>query len=73
MKSFWSALRFWVRDTFASRDHAVAPPDSLAKTIKDASHVRGGRGGMARSSSEEVHQHAVEGHDEYQKSFKKRK
>ena len=51
----------------------MAPPNSLARTMKDASHARGVRSGMARSSSEEVHQHAVEGHDEYQKSFKKQK
>jgi hypothetical protein len=73
MKSRWASVKFWLKDLVASRGHAVPPPDSLAKTIKDASHVRGVRGAMARSSGDLVHKHAAKGHVDYQKSFKKRK
>jgi hypothetical protein len=66
-------VKFWLKDLVASRGHAVPPPDPLAKTIKDASHARGVRGAMARSSSEEVHKHATKGRVDYQKSFKKRR
>ena len=77
MREFWASLRFWITDTFASRGKAIQAPDSLAKTIKDASHVRGGgpggSGGLANSSGEAILKQAADGHEAYQKSFKKRK
>jgi hypothetical protein len=75
MRELWSSLKFWITDTYASRGHAINAPDSLARTIKDASHVRGGAagggGGLSRAASEEVLKHAAEGHENYQKSFEK--
>ena len=73
MKEFWSSFKFWVSDTFRSRKHAVKADDSFAKTVKDATHVRGGRGGLSRSGGEEVIKHAAKGHKDYQKSFKKKR
>ena len=71
MKRFWSSFKFWVTDSFASRGRAVRQSNSLARTIKDASHVRGGDSGSARSASEAILKHAVEGHETYYKSLKK--
>lgn len=70
---FWKSLWFYVKDTFQSRGTSVDPSDGLSRTIRDASHVRGARGGLARSPSEEVLKHASEGHEDYQRSFRKNK
>ena len=75
MKELWANLKFWVSDTFHSRGRAVRQSSSLAKTIREASHVRGGSGGvggLSRSASEEALKHAAEGHEQYDKSFKKK-
>lgn len=76
MREIWSSLKFWIKDLWESRGHAIPASDSMAKTIKDASHVRGGgpggSGGLAHSSGEAVLKQAAEGHESYQKSFKKR-
>lgn len=68
---FWGSLWFYVKDTFRSRSASVDHSDGLARTIRDASHVRGAKGGLARSPSEEVLKQATEGHEAYQRSFKK--
>ncbi len=69
---FWKSLRFWVKDTFESRGSSVRQSSSLMRTIKDASHVRGGSGqGAGFASSEEVFRQASEGHENYKKSFEK--
>ena len=47
-------------------------PDSLARTLKDSTHVRGGDGGMMRASTEQQHKVVAEGHENYTKSFKKK-
>ena len=71
MKRFWSAFKFWVTDSFASRGRSVRQSNALARTIKDASHVRGGDGGSARSATEAVLERAVEGSEQYYKSLHK--
>ncbi len=72
---FWKSVRFWIKDTFQSRGRAVKQSNSLSRTIRDASHVRGGGpgggGGLARSPSEEVLKDAAKGHEDYQRSFEK--
>lgn len=69
---FWKTLRFWVKDTFQSRGDSVKQRSDLMRTIMDATHVRGGGGqGGDFSSREEAYRHAIEGHENYQKSFEK--
>lgn len=69
---FWKSLRFWLTDTFRSRGNAVQHDSGMSRTISDATHVRGGGGqGGGLGPSEEAIEHALEGHENYQKSFKK--
>lgn len=72
---FWKTMKFWIKDTFQSRGGSVKQSNSLSRTIRDASHVRGGGafggGGLPRSPSEEVLEDAVKGHEDYQRSFKR--
>jgi hypothetical protein len=69
---FWKQLRFWLKDTFQSRGDAVKTDSSLSRTISDATHTRGGGGqGGGLGPSEEAIEHALKGHENYQKSFKK--
>jgi hypothetical protein len=73
MGSRWQSLRFWVKDTFATRGTSVhLPPDALSKTIKDSSHVRGGAGGVHPTGRNDYLDQVVEGQDAYLKSFKKK-
>lgn len=68
---FWKSFRFWVKDTIQSRG-SVRIDYSVSRTIKDATHVRGGgqqAGGF--SSTDDTIEMAIEGHEDYQKSFKK--
>ncbi|MDG2262871.1 MAG: hypothetical protein P8N50_11095, partial [Actinomycetota bacterium] len=46
---------------------------SVANTVRDATHVRGGGmpGGLPGSGSNAVADHAANGHENYTKSFKK--
>ena len=50
--------------------------DSLAKTAKDATHIRGGgpggSGGVSFSGTSNLYKHIEEGHENYAKSFKKK-
>ena len=50
--------------------------DSLTKTVKDASHIRGGgpggSGGAAFSGTSALYEQIAEGHENYAKSFKKK-
>ena len=49
--------------------------DSLAKTAKDAMHMRGGdpgSGGSGFSGTSGLYEHIGEGHENYAKSFKKK-
>lgn len=66
---FWKKFWFYVKDKFRSRGASVDYSDDLTETIQDVSHVRGARGGLARSPSEEVLKQATEGHEDYQRSF----
>ena len=61
-----------MKDTFQSRGNSVRQSSGLMRTIMDATHVRGGGGqGGDFSSREEAYRHAIEGHENYQKSFEK--
>ena len=52
---------------------APSVDDSLAKTAKDASHMRGGGpGGVAFSGTSNLYKQIEEGHENYAKSFKKK-
>lgn len=42
---------------------------SLAKTLRDSTHVRGGRGGLGRAGTEQQHKIVAEGHQNYTDSF----
>jgi hypothetical protein len=69
---FWKSLKFWVKDTFQSRGSSVKHDTSMSKTISDSTHVRGGGGqGGGLGPTEEAIDHALKGHEAYQKSFKK--
>lgn len=69
--SFWSELKFWVIDTFKSRSSSVEGRDTLSRALRDATHTRGDRGGIAVSGSEELLEQVFEGHEDYHKSFEK--
>ena len=45
---------------------------SLARTIKESTHVRGTGGGLPRASTEQQQKIVVEGHENYTKSFEKK-
>jgi hypothetical protein len=72
MSGFWKSFRFWARDTFRSRDHAVKAPDDLARTIRDASQTGGAQGGSSVAATTKGLQQMAEGSEEYQKSFESR-
>ncbi len=42
---------------------------SLAKALRESTHVRGARGGMARAGTEQQHKIVAEGHERYNESF----
>ncbi len=68
--SILSTLKGFFR-AFRRRASSPRASSSLANTIKDSTHVRGAYGGMARASTEQQHKIVAEGHENYQKSFKK--
>ena len=70
MKRLWHAFTFWITDSFASRGRSVRQSNSLARTIRDATSLRGDSG-AARSASENVLEQAVKGHEQYYKSLHK--
>lgn len=45
---------------------------SLARALRDSTHVRGSRGGMPRAGTERQHKIVAEGHKRYRDSFEKR-
>lgn len=55
-------------------DPASGVDDSLARTAKEAMHVRGtcAHGGAAHSGTEAVYKQIAKGHKNYAKSFKKK-
>ena len=71
MKAFLKDLRFMIRDAWASRGSGKADYDSgVARVLRDSSHVRGANdGGLARAGTECHQQIAMEGKDQYAKSF----
>ena len=70
MRNIVKDLRFMIRDAWASRGSGKAEYDSgVARVLRESSHVRGGRGGMARASTEAQQKIAMEGKDQYAKSF----
>lgn len=67
LKSFFRLLR-----TNRPLNPASGVDDSLARTAKEAMHVRGSRGGAVSYSTEAVYKHIAKGHKNYAKSFKKK-
>lgn len=73
MRQFLTEIRFAIVDAWKSRGgRKIAVDDSLARTLKEASHVSGGGGGAgaagAAPRSAQVEQ-MVAGADNYVKSF----
>ncbi len=66
-----SDLRMFVRRLFRSSNYPSAPktPDSLARTIKESTHVRGGDLGLSRAGTEAHHDIVAKGHKNYEASF----
>lgn len=63
-----------IRDAWQSRGSGKAVyKDSFSKTLREASHTRGGSGGAGGgagfASSERTLQHIKNGHEAYAKSF----
>jgi len=74
--SLWGSVKGFIREFRSSkgmRRPDLGSSESLAKTIKESTHVRGGQGtALSRASTEEQLEIVVEGHENYTKSFKKR-
>lgn len=69
--SLWSSIKRFIeafRATSADR-RGTEPASSLARTLEESTHVRGGRGGLARAGTEDQHEIVVEGHENYVESF----
>ena len=69
------SLRRFLRLLWRNPEAGTAPkaPDSLARTAKDAMHMRGSNqqaGGFSGSSA--VYDQIAKGHENYAKSFKKK-
>lgn len=64
IKGFFEAFRAKSAD-----DAGPGPLSSLARTMEESTHVRGGRGGLARASTEDQHEIVIEGHEDYVGSF----
>lgn len=45
------------------------PVSSIARTMEESTHVRGGRFGLPRASTEQQHEIVVEGHEAYVESL----
>ena len=69
-------MKGFVREFRASKGMSrpdLGSADSLARTIKESTHVRGGAGtALSRASTEEQLEIVIEGHESYTKSFKKK-
>ena len=69
IRSFWRQFTFFFRDSFASRGHRRRVDDSLARTIKETTHVAG-RG--PHSAATQRHLDLAEGtHEDYVASFER--
>lgn len=67
------SLRRFFRLLRTNRLPASGVDDSLARTAKDAMHIRGGnKSGTHYYGTEAVYKHIAEGHKNYAKSFKKK-
>lgn len=68
--TLWNRIRAAFRALFTKQGTGVANPvESIAKTMEESTHVRGGRWGLPRASTEEQHEIVVEGHEAYLDSF----
>lgn len=65
LKAFWREFRAPTRSSKGRHGG-----HSLARTLRDSTHVRGARGGMPRAGTEQHHKIVVDGHGRYTKSFK---
>ena len=65
VKAFWRAFRASDGKGIRHRGH------SLAETLEDSTHVRGGQQnmGLGIAGTEQHHQIVAEGHEHYTKSF----
>ncbi len=73
MKRIWRDLRGFFR-ALQRVDPTTGPrvSSSLAKTLKESTHVRGGHGtALPRAGTEAQHKIVAEGHEHYTKSFEK--
>jgi len=52
-------------------DPASGVDDSLARTAKEAMHIRGSQGGLQYHGTEAVYKHIAKGHKNYTESFDK--
>lgn len=65
-------IRGFLRALRSNRDMTESKHSghSLAETLRDSTHVRGGWGtGLARAGTEQQHKIVVEGHQNYTDSF----
>lgn len=72
--SFWGSLKGFVREFRSSKGMKgpdLGSAESLARTIRESTHVRGGQQmmGLSRASTEQQLEIVVEGHENYTKSF----
>ena len=70
---WWRKARNFVLALFGRNVPASPKHDghSIASVMRETSHVRGARGGLARASTERQHKLVAKGHKNYKKSFKK--
>ncbi len=72
MRTFLKTIKFLIVDGWQSRGGAHIPvDDSLARTIKETSHVTRGSGAASAPRGRHLKQ-AIDGHRNYQKSFDKK-
>jgi len=67
--SVWGQIKGFFRALRRRTGSNLRVPDSMARTLKESTHVRGVRGGLARASTEQQHEIVVEGHADYTESF----
>lgn len=68
---FRESLKFWVKDTLQSRGGTVKHDSSVSKTLNETSSVGfgGGHSGGLGPTEDAIKQ-ALEGHENYRRSFK---
>lgn len=69
--SFWNRVRRVLKAIFAKSKgpRSSNPVESIARTMEESTHVRGGRFGLPRASTEQQHEIVIEGHESYVESL----